>query len=144
MKKKWTILVGFIFLFSCQEHQKIENNIQHSVQELKQDEFKEPLTTVALSESDYDFGTIVKGAQVEHIYQITNTGSQPLIISKVQPGCGCTIPEFTKEPILPGGKGKIKLKFNSSNFIGIQKKFAHVFANVKKSPIVLTFVADIN
>lgn len=143
MKKILILSVVFASLFSCQKDKTTENKTSVSVQELRQEESKEPLTTVALSEADYDFGTIVKGTQVEHIYEITNTGSQPLVISNVQPGCGCTIPEFTKEPILPGKKGKIKLKFNSSNFVGIQKKFAHVFANVKKSPIVLTFVADI-
>lgn len=103
----------------------------------------QPLTTAALSENNFDFGKIKKGDKVEHIYEITNTGTNPLVISEVKPGCGCTAPDFTKDPILPGKKGKITLHFDSSNFDGNVQKYADVFVNVEKSPIKLTFTADI-
>jgi hypothetical protein len=103
----------------------------------------QPLTTVALSESNFDFGNIKKGDKVNHVYEITNTGTSPLVISEVKPGCGCTAPEFTKEPILPGKKGKITLSFDSSSFDGAVQKFADVYANVEKAPIKLTFNANI-
>lgn len=103
----------------------------------------QPLTTIALSESNFDFGKIKKGDKVEHVYEITNTGTNPLVISEVRPGCGCTVPDFTKEPILPGKKGKITLHFDSSNFEQNVQKYADVFANVEKSPIKLTFTANI-
>lgn len=102
-----------------------------------------PLTTVALSQSNYDFGNIKKGDKVNHVYEITNTGKNPLVISEVKPGCGCTAPEFTKEPILPGKTGKITLSFDSSSFDGAVQKYADVFANVEKAPIKLTFNANI-
>jgi hypothetical protein len=101
------------------------------------------LTTVALSESNFEYGKIKKGDHKEHTYEITNTGKNPLIISQVKPGCGCTVPDYTKEPILPGKKGKITLKFDSSNFDGVVNIQAEVFANVEKSPMVITFSADI-
>ena len=103
----------------------------------------QPLTSIALSESNFNFGNIKKGDKVEHIYEITNTGTNPLVISEVKPGCGCTVPEFTKEPILPGKKGKITLHFDSTNFDGNVNKFADVYANVDKTPIKLTFTANI-
>ncbi|AYZ13939.1 DUF1573 domain-containing protein [Chryseobacterium arthrosphaerae] len=103
----------------------------------------EPSTTVALSESNFDFGKIKKGDKVEHVYEVTNTGKNPLIISEVRPGCGCTAPDFTKEPIMPGKKGKITLHFDSSSFDGNVQKYADVFANVEKAPIKLTFTANI-
>ena len=103
----------------------------------------QPLTTIALSQSNYDFGNIKKGDKVNHVYEITNTGKNPLVISEVKPGCGCTAPEFTKEPILPGQKGKITLSFDSTSFDGAVQKYADVFANVEKSPIKLTFNANI-
>ena len=53
------------------------------------------------------------------------------------------MPDFTKDPILPGQKGKITLKFNSANFDGVVHKAAQVYANVAKNPIELTFTADI-
>ncbi|KPE49602.1 DUF1573 domain-containing protein [Chryseobacterium indologenes] len=103
----------------------------------------QPSTTVALGESNFDFGKIKKGDKVEHVYEITNTGNNPLVISEVKPGCGCTAPDFTKDPILPGKKGKITLHFDSTNFDGNVQKYADVFANVEKSPIRLTFTANI-
>lgn len=103
----------------------------------------QPLTTIALSESNFDFGKIKKGDKVQHVYEITNTGSNPLVISEVKPGCGCTAPDFTKEPIMPGKKGKITLHFDSTNFDGNVNKYADVFANVEKAPIKLTFTANI-
>jgi len=103
----------------------------------------QPFTTIALSESNFDFGKIKKGDKVEHIYEITNTGTNPLVISEVKPGCGCTAPDFTKEPIMPGKKGKITLHFDSTNFDGNVNKYADVFANVEKAPIKLTFTANI-
>lgn len=103
----------------------------------------QPLTTIALAENSFDFGNIKKGDKVEHIYEVTNTGTNPLVISEVKPGCGCTAGDFTKEPILPGKKGKITLHFDSSNFDGNVNKYADVFANVEKAPIKLTFTANI-
>lgn len=102
-----------------------------------------PSTTVALSESDFSFGNIKKGDVKEHTYEITNTGTNPLIISEVKPGCGCTVPDFTKEPILPGKKGKITLKFDSSSFDGTVSKAADIFANVENAPIRIGFTANI-
>lgn len=101
------------------------------------------LTNLALSEPEFDFGKIKKGDKVEHVYEVTNTGKNPLIISSVVPTCGCTVPEFTKDPIMPGQKGKITLKFDSTNFQGIVHKTAQLYANVSQVPIELKFTADI-
>lgn len=102
-----------------------------------------PLTTIAFSETDHNFGDIKKGEKVEHIYEVTNTGTNPLVISNVKPGCGCTVPDYTKEPILPGKKGKITLHFDSTNFDGAIYKTADVFVNVEKAPVKLTFSGNV-
>lgn len=102
-----------------------------------------PLTTVAFAETDFNFGEIKKGDKVEHVFEVTNTGQNPLIISNVKPGCGCTAPDYTKDPILPGKKGKISLHFDSSNFDGAVNKIADVYMNVEKAPVRLTFSANI-
>lgn len=102
-----------------------------------------PLTTLALSENHFEFGKIKKGSKVNHVYEVTNTGTNPLIISQVKPGCGCTAPEYTKEPILPGKNGKVTLSFDSSGFDGMVNKQAEIFANTEKTPILITFSADI-
>ena len=102
-----------------------------------------PNTTVALSTNNHDFGKVKKGTKVQHVFEITNTGKSPLVISEVKPACGCTAPDFTKDPILPGKKGKVTLSFDSSSFDGPQSKSADVFANVENAPIKLSFTADV-
>lgn len=102
-----------------------------------------PNTTLALSKNSHDFGKVKKGNKVQHVFEITNTGKNPLVISEVKPACGCTAPDYTKEPILPGKKGKVTLSFDSSSFDGPQSKYADVFANVENAPIRLSFTADV-
>lgn len=114
-----------------------------SQESLIQETKNKPQTSLALSENHWDFKDVKKGESVEHVYEVTNTGSNPLVISQVKPGCGCTAPDYTKEPIMPGQKGQITLKFDSSNFDGLQNKQAEVYANVEKAPIVLTFSANV-
>lgn len=114
-----------------------------SQESLIQETKNKPQTSLALSENHWDFKDVKKGESVEHVYEVTNTGSNPLVISQVKPGCGCTAPDYTREPIMPGQKGNITLKFDSSNFDGLQNKQAEVYANVEKAPIVLTFSANV-
>ena len=147
-------LIAVLSLTSCKKDQKadqliveeqqaVEAPVVQTQDELVKEAQSKQLTTLALSEANFDFGKLKKGDHVEHIYEVTNTGTNPLIISQVKPGCGCTVPDYTKDPILPGQKGKITLKFDSTNFDGLVNKQAEVYANVEKAPIVLTFSADI-
>lgn len=103
----------------------------------------QPLTNIAISESHFDFKDVKQGETVSHRFEITNTGSKPLVISAVKPACGCTVPEYTKDPVLPGQKGFVTLTFNSANFQGIQRKAAEIYANVEHLPVVLTFSANV-
>lgn len=122
--------------------QQIEQTVQ-TPEEMTKEAQSKPLTTLAISEDMYDFGNIKKGESVEHVYEVTNTGKNPLIISSVKPGCGCTAPDYTKDPIMPGSKGKITLKFDSSNFDGQIHKQAEIYANVEKAPITISFTGNV-
>lgn len=102
-----------------------------------------PLTTANFTKEEHDFGTLKEGDIVQHIYEITNTGDQPLVISEVRPACGCTAPNYTKEPIAPGEKGQVTLSFDSKNFKGETHKTAQVFTNTEKTPFVLRFKASV-
>ena len=62
-----------------------------------------------------DYGTVTKEADNGlRTFEFKNTGNQPLMITNVQSTCGCTVPSFPKEPILPGKTGKIDVKYNMS------------------------------
>lgn len=92
---------------------------------------------------EHDFGTIKAGDKVEHVYKVTNKGTADLVISEVKPSCGCTVPDFTKEPIKPGAAGDIKVIFDSTGKSGNQEKTVTVTLNTEKASEILKFKANI-
>lgn len=62
----------------------------------------------------HDFGKIKQGIPVTHEFKFTNSGSEPIIITEVRPSCGCSVAEFTKNPIAPGAEGTISVKFDAA------------------------------
>ena len=74
-----------------------------------------PLTTLQFEEDVYDFGTVMEGEKVTHVYKFKNTGNEPLVISNAKGSCGCTVPEWPKAPIPVGETGEIKVVFDSAN-----------------------------
>ncbi|WP_299396018.1 DUF1573 domain-containing protein [uncultured Gelidibacter sp.] len=81
-----------------------------------------------------DYGTILKGADGVRVFEFTNTGNAPLIITKVSSTCGCTIPKKPEAPILPGDKGEIQVKYNTQIVDPIRKTIT-VMSNAD-TPIV--------
>jgi hypothetical protein len=75
---------------------------------------KRKAETLGLKELAYDFGRIPQGKPVTHNFEVVNNGAQPLIIENVEASCGCTTPEWSTEPVAPGGKTIIKVGFNAS------------------------------
>jgi len=85
---------------------------------------------LAWDKATHDFGEISEGAQVSHTFRFTNKGNEPLILTRVQPSCGCTVPNnWPKDPIMPGGTGEISVSFNSSGRVGTNTKVVQVFSN---------------
>jgi Protein of unknown function (DUF1573) len=68
-----------------------------------------------------DYGTIEKGADGVRVFEFTNTGEAPLIITKVKSTCGCTVPSWPKEPIMAGKTGKITVKYDTNRVMPIRK-----------------------
>jgi hypothetical protein len=88
--------------------------------------------------TEHDFEIIEeKLGPVSHEFVFSNDGTLPLVISKVQPSCGCTSPEWTKEPIMPGKLGSINVRFDPKGRRGPFAKTITVFSNAKNSSIVL-------
>ncbi|MCR5888026.1 DUF1573 domain-containing protein [Hymenobacter sp. J193] len=88
---------------------------------------------MTFTETEFDFGDIKPGAVVNHTFSFTNTGKSPLLISNAQASCGCTTPNWTKDPIQPGGKGTIEVQFNSQGKSGVQHKEISIQANTQPS-----------
>ena len=84
---------------------------------------------VAFKSDTYDFGSIEEGPAAEHVFVFTNTGKEPLVIQRVQPSCGCTTPDWTKEPVAPGKTGMIKASYGTQGRPGHFEKTMTVFTN---------------
>lgn len=100
-----------------------------------------PLPLAIYETTDHDFGTINEGQKVTHIYKVKNTGEAPLIIQSAQPSCGCTVPEWSKDPIPVGGSGFVKAEFDSNGKPGINNKTITVTANTWPKTTTLRFKA---
>lgn len=102
-----------------------------------------PKTKMEFADMTHDFGTIDEGDKVSHVFKFKNTGDEPLIINSAKGSCGCTVPEWPKEPIAPGGQGDIKVEFNSKGKKNKQTKTVTINANTDPNPTRLTIKADV-
>lgn len=98
----------------------------------------EPQAVIEFESVVHDFGKIYEGKTAECVFVFTNKSKVPLILSKVQPGCGCTTPEWPREPIMPGQKGKIKATYNPGSFKGSFGKGITVYSNASNGQVQLT------
>ena len=88
--------------------------------------------TISFNETTHDYGKIAKGANGTTFFTVTNTGDKPLIISNVHPACGCTTPEWSKDPIMPGKSAKIKVGYNTQ-LVNPFEKLVEVYSNDPKN-----------
>lgn len=93
-------------------------------------------------ETTHDFGKIPQGKPVTNEFKFTNTGKAPLVLSQVSAGCGCTTPEWSKEPIAPGKVGTIKATFNAAA-VGTFNKTVTVTANVEGGSTYLMLKGEV-
>ncbi|MES2005220.1 MAG: DUF1573 domain-containing protein [Bacteroidota bacterium] len=87
---------------------------------------------------DYNFGNIPAGTPVSHVFTFKNTGTEPLVLTNVQPACGCTTPEWPREAIKPGATASIKATFNAQGS-GEFNKTITVTSNGTPASVTLSF-----
>lgn len=90
----------------------------------------------------HDFGIIPQGVPATYTFTFKNTGKDPLIITNATATCGCTTPEWTREPIKKGEKGYIKATYNAAN-PGVFTKQVTVLSNGKRGTVMLTLKGDV-
>lgn len=106
--------------------------------------YAQPLADIRFENMDHSFGKIKEeGGSAVCNFKFTNTGRIPLTIQGVQASCGCTTPEWSKEPILPGKTGFIKVSYNPDQRPGVFTKSITVNANVPKGVCVLTISGEV-
>jgi hypothetical protein len=90
----------------------------------------------------HDFGTVIQNSEAVCEFKFTNTGKEPLILSKPQSSCGCTVPTWPQEPILPGKSDVIKVTYSTHN-MGPINKTVTVNSNAKTSRVVLSIKGNV-
>lgn len=87
-----------------------------------------------------DFGTVNKGKQVEIKFVCTNTGSKDLVLANVKPSCGCTLADYTRQPIAPGKSGFISAKFDTNKSSGekVHKSISYEVNSSRKPRLIFT------
>jgi len=148
LEAKFLILsITFLLLVQCQskrEERAVEAVKTNSSTISNADIIRNPITanhpkdTVNVAKMEFDatryhFGEVKEGTIIKHIFSFTNTGKAPLIISDAKSTCGCTIPEWPKNPILAGESGAITVRFNTDQKIDHQVKPVFITANTHPS-----------
>ncbi len=99
---------------------------------------------ISFSETIYDFGNIQeKDGKVSYVFKFKNTGQQPLVVHDVKASCGCTSPEWTRNPIPAGGSGEVKAVFDPANRPGNFNKTITVYSNAENSNVVLRITGNV-
>jgi hypothetical protein len=92
----------------------------------------------------HDFGKIKKGAKdVECTFTYTNVGNDMLFISRIKKSCGCTVPVYSKEPLMPGQSATIKVGYTTTDILGAFNKKITVFTNAENNVVVLTIKGEV-
>lgn len=121
----WIVLSGMI---SCKKHVTIFNG-------------KFPI--MRFTKKQHDFGTINQGAKVSYNFDFKNTGVTDLVISNATGSCGCTVPEYPKQPILSGASGVLKVSFNTAGKSRQQLKTVTITTNTASGKETLSIKASI-
>jgi hypothetical protein len=104
---------------------------------------KELKPEVEFETTVHDFGKIYQGKPASCEFVFSNKGKVPLVLTNVQPGCGCTTPEWPREPIMPGQKAKIKAIYNPGSYKGQFGKGITVYSNATNGTIQLTIKGNV-
>ncbi len=103
---------------------------------------QEKAAKIEFKSETVDYGEVAKGANGVRVFEFTNTGDAPLIISKVSSSCGCTIPKKPEGPILPGKTSEIQVKYDT-NRVGPIRKAITVISNADTPTKVLKIKGEV-
>ena len=126
MKKLGLILTLFAMVFAFQANAQSESG-----------------AVITFKEKSVDFGDITQGDKVSHTFELTNTGTTPLINSNVAATCGCTVPSWPKDPIAPGAKAKIEVSFNSAGKMGKQNSVVRIYSNASEPIEKVSLISNV-
>lgn len=123
------VLIGITLLsmlsISCDKEKTENDAVDTAAVEVKE----LGLAAIKFDTPEHDFGVIKEGDTAKYVFEFTNVGENPLLIQSAKASCGCTTPDYTQDTILPGGRGKMTVMFNSNGRPGKFNKSVNVLAN---------------
>jgi hypothetical protein len=128
------VLVGIVLL-SCNQDKK-ESSDKGGIE-------TGGIAEIKFDTTYYDFGNLIQGEKVVYTFKFKNTGTANLMIEDAYSTCGCTIPNYSKEPIAPGEVGRIEVLFDSSGKHGVQYKTVGLKLNTKRKEKSLNIRANV-
>lgn len=126
-----------LFALSCNQIKSDNNNDTNSLNQTK------GTPDIQFDTLFYDFGNLVEGEKVSYIFKFKNTGTSDLIIFDAYSTCGCTVPNYSNEPLKPGDEGQIEVIFDSSGRNGMQYKNITLKLNTPMREKTLTIKANV-
>jgi len=124
---KYVILtfLSLTVLFSCGTTEITDDNFTDII------EMKNP-PVIELEELEFDFGTVIEGAEIRKTFRFKNNGKGPLVIADINGSCGCTVAKnWSNQPILSGESGSVDIVFNTEGRVGDNTKFITITANTQ-------------
>lgn len=103
---------------------------------------KSKVAVIEFETETLDYGTVVQNSDGLRTFNFINTGEAPLLITKVKTSCGCTVPSYSKAPILPGESGEILIKYNTKK-LGAFTKTVTVMSNAEGGNRVLKIKGEV-
>ena len=98
---------------------------------------------IQFKEETIDYGKINRGSDGLRVFEFTNTGDAPLVITNVRSSCGCTIPKKPEDPILPGQQGKIEVEYDTNRAAGPFRKAITVSSNASNPTKILKIKGEL-
>lgn len=132
MKKAFSLLVILSFLFA--------GNAQENVNGKNK---KEKVPEITFESLVHDYGNILQGDNGTCEFVFKNTGKADLLLTNCRSSCGCTVPEWPKDPIAPGKKASIKVKYNTQR-IGVINKSITVESNAVNNRVILSIKGNVS
>jgi len=139
MKKVSTMI--WCFSLVCFLASGFESMAQDATTEAKTKNEKTP--EITFDKLVHDYGTITEGDPGECEFTFKNTGKEPLVLSNVTSSCGCTVPNWPKDPIMPGKSSSIKVKYSTSRIGGINKSITVLSNAAENSRVELRITGNV-
>jgi hypothetical protein len=98
--------------------------------------------SMVFEKTEMDYGTINKGADPLRIFKFKNTGTEPLVIKNARGSCGCTVPNYKKEPIMPGENGEVEVRYDTQR-VGQFTKTVTIETNEENGTRILTIKGEV-